>query len=137
MELSGNNGTLLQILNIGDLLSSTSSTCCVSANYYYGYYETEGRCNSTDSLSDFTTPAPNLPVTLNESFTAPTSTHVNSSMMPASVESKSIVVSDINMQASIIGGVVGSIIIILLLLLAICGGVLLFLLRSRNVIPET
>ena len=136
MELSGNNGTLLQI-NIEDLLSSTSFTCGVSANYYYGYYETEERCNSPDSLSDFTTPAPNLPVTLNKSFIAPTSTHVNSSMMPASVESKSIVVSDINMQASIIGGVLGSIIIILLLLLAICGGVLLVLLRSRNVIPKT
>ena len=136
MELSGNNGTLLQI-NIGDLLSSTSFTCCVSANYYYGYYETEGRCNSTDSLSGFTAPAPNFPVTLNESFIAPTSTHVNLSMMPASVESKNIVVSDINMQASIIGGVLGSIIIILLLLLEICGGVLLFLLRSRNVIPKT
>ena len=121
-----NNGTLTHYqISVGDLLSSTFFACCVSA-IYYQYYETESRCTSTDSLSDlFTTSAPNLTITLNKSFTAPTSTHVNSSMMSAS---KNIVVSDINMQASITGGVFGSIIIILLLLLAVCGGLLLFLL---------
>ena len=130
-----NNGTLTHYqISVGDLLTSTFFACCVSA-IYYRYYETESRCTSTDSLLDlFTTPAPNLTITLNKSFTATTLTHVNSSMMPAS---KNIVVSDINMQASIIGGVLGSIIIILLLLLAICGGVLLFLLRSRNMTPKS
>ena len=133
-----NNGTLAQYrISVGDLLSSTFLACCVSA-IYYGYYETKRQCTSTDSLLDqFTTPAPNLAVTLNVSFTTPTSTHVNSSMMPASVGSENSVIGDKNMKASIISGVLGSIIIILLLLLAICGGVLLFLLRSRNMTEKT
>ena len=120
-----NNGTLAQI-SVGDLLSSTSFDCCVSA-IYYGYFEPEEQCTSTDSMlpSDlFTIPTPNQ--TLNQTFTTPTSTQMNSSMIPGS---KKVVSNNLNMRVSIIGGVMGSIIIILLLLLAICGGALLFLLR--------
>ena len=82
-----NNETLTE-MTLGNIFISTPFACCI-LTIYYGYYETERRCNSTDSLSNlFTTPAPNLTVTLkfNESFTTPTSTHVNSSTMPASVE---------------------------------------------------
>ncbi|MCG8620436.1 MAG: hypothetical protein MJE68_00360, partial [Proteobacteria bacterium] len=125
MELSVNNGTLTQV-NIGDLLS-TAFRCCVSAIYYRGHYEAEQRCTSTtdsDMLLDlFPTPAPNR--TVNQPATTPSSTQ----MMPASEE---IVGSDLNVRSNIIGGVLGSIIIILLLLLAMCGGALLFLLRSRS-----
>ena len=117
MELSVNNGTLTQI-NIGDLLSSISFDCCVSA-IYYGNYETERRCTSTE-MDLFTIPAHDQ--TLNQPLTTPTSTQSNSSKVPAS---DIFVSSDLNIRASIIiGGVLGSIIVILLLLLAICGGVL-------------
>ena len=47
-ELSMINGTLMQI-SVGGLLSSTSYNCCVLA-IYYGNYETEGRCTSTEIL---------------------------------------------------------------------------------------
>ena len=40
------------------------------------------------------------------------------------------------MRVDIIGGVLGSIIVVLLLLLAVCGGALLFMLRTRNTIPK-
>ena len=133
MELFVNNGTLLQ-LNIRDLFSSTSFACCVLAIYYENY-ETERRCYTISSellLDLVTSPTPNQ--TINELFMTPTSTQMNPSMIPTL---EKVVGSDsVNMRASIIGGVLGSIIIILLLLLAICGGVLLFLLRSRNVIPK-
>jgi hypothetical protein len=121
MELSVNNGSLTQV-NIGDLLSSTTFACCVSAIYYRGHYEAERKCTSTDSdLSLFTTSAPNQPFTM------------NSSSIPASVGSETVVSSDLSMRASIIGGVLGSIIAILLLLLVVCGGALLYLLRSKGV----
>ena len=140
MELFVNIGTLTQIkLDIGDLFSSISYACCVSAiynKYYYGNYIAGTRCTSTDMLpSDpFTTPTPTeMP---NQPFTIPTSTQIlqsNSSMAPASIS------SDLNnMRANInfIGGVLGSIIVILLLVLAVCGGALLYMLRSRSVIPK-
>ena len=133
MELSVNNGTLTRV-NIGDIFSSTIFVCCVSAMYYRGHYETEQRCTVTVSdmlLQDlFTTPAPNQ--TPNQPVTTPSSTQ----MIPASIGSEEVVGSDLNMMASIIGGVLGSIIIILLLLLALCGGALLFLLRSRSMTPK-
>ena len=99
-ELSMINGTAMQI-SIGDLLSSTSYTCCVSAIYYRNY-ETEEECTviSTETLQS-------------DSLTSP--------------------VLRSNDRADIIG-VLGSINVILLLLLAICGGALLYLLRSRHVI---
>ena len=134
------NGTLTRI-SVGNLLS-TSLDCCMSA-IYDGNYQSGQRCTSTDSdmsLSDlFTTPTPN-----HQQFTTvtPTSipeTDVNSSMMmPALVESESKlnVISDTNTKAIIIGGVLGSIIIILLLLLALCGGTLLYLLCSRDMISK-
>ena len=105
------NGTTMQI-SIGDLLSA-SYRCCVSATYY-GNYVTEGRCTSINTET--------LPSHL---FTT-----------SASIGSEKVTSNDINMQATIIGGVLGSTIIILLLLLAICGGALLFLLCSRNRIPK-
>ena len=39
-------------------------------------------------------------------------------------------------RADVIGGVLGFILVILVILLAICGGVLVYLLRSRCVIPK-
>ena len=134
MQLSVNNGTLTQV-NIGDIFSSTIFVCCVSAIYYRGHYSTEHRCTVADSdmlLQDlFTIPALNQ--TPNQLVTTPSSTQ----MMPASIGSEEVVSSDLNMRASIVGGVLGSIIIILLLLLAMCGGALLFLLRSRSTTPKT
>jgi hypothetical protein len=131
MELSVNNGSLTQV-NIGDLLSSTTFACCVSAIYYHGYYEAERKCTSTDSdmlLDLITIPAPNQTVTTpNSTQTIPTS---------ESIGSEKAVSSDLNMRESIIGGVLGSIIIILLLLLAVCGVALLFLVRSKSMIPKT
>jgi hypothetical protein len=125
MELSVNDGSLTQV-NIGDLLSSTTFRCCVSAIYYHGYYEAERKCISTDSDLLFTTTAPNQ--ISNQPFT------MNSpSVIPASVGSETVVSSDLSMRASIIGGVLGSIIAILLLLLVVCGGALLYLLRSKGV----
>ena len=136
MELSVNNGTLMQI-NIGDLLSSTPFACCVSA-IYYEYYETERKCTSMDLEmlpSDlFTTPAPNQ--TFNQPFTTTSSTQMNSSIILASIGSEKVVSSDLNMRVNIIGGLLGSIIAILLLLLVICGGGLLYLSRSKGVIPK-
>ena len=93
------------------------------------------RCTVADSdmlLQDFfTVPTPNqIP---NQSVTTPSSTQ----MISASIGSEEVVSSDLNMRASIVGGVLGSIIIILLLLLAMCGGALLFLLRSRSMTPKT
>ena len=73
-----------------------------------------------------------LPTTQAQPVTTPSSTQ----MMPTSIGSEKVVDIDLNMRASIIGGVLGSIIIILLLLLAMCGGVLLFLLRSRSMTPK-
>ena len=132
-NLSMNNWTLTQ-LNIGDIFSSTIFVCCVSAIYYRGHYSTEQRCTVADSdmlLQDlFTIPALNQ--TPNQLVTTPSSTQ----MMPASIGSEEVVSSDLNMRASIVGGVLGSIIIILLLLLAMCGGALLFLLRSRSMTPK-
>ena len=121
-------------VSVGGALSSVFFVCCVSVRYmyyYHGYqYEAEGKCASTDSnmlLPDsYTTTAPNQ--TSNQPVTTPSSTQ----MMPTSIGSEEIVSSDLNMKANIVGGVLGSIIIILLLLLAMCGGALLFLLRSRS-----
>ena len=138
MELFVNIGTLTQIkLDIGDLFSSTTYVCCVSAIYYRNYIAGR-KCTSTDMLpSDpFTTPTPWPTEMSNQPFTIPTSTQIlqsNSSMAPASIS------SDLNnMRANInfIGGVLGSIIVILLLVLAVCGGALLYMLRSRSVIPK-
>ena len=70
--------------------------------------------------------------TLNQPVTIPSSIQ----MISASIGSEKVIGSDLNMRASIIGGVLGSIIIILLLLLAMCGGALLFLLRSRSTTPK-
>ena len=125
------NETLTHV-SVGGILSSVSFACCVSFTYYYlgYYYEAEGKCASTDSnmlLPDsYITPDPN------QSATTPSSTQ----MMPASIGSEKVISSDLNMRANIIGGVLGSIIIILLLLLAMCGGTLLFLLRSRSTTPK-
>ena len=123
------NKTLTHV-SVGDILSSVSwFACCVSvvySNYYGYYYDTERKCASTDSnmsLPDsYITSASNQPVT----------THSSTQMMSASIGSEEVIGSDLNMRTSIIGGVLGSIIIILLLLLAMCGGALLFLLRSRS-----
>ena len=133
-SLSVTNETLTEI-SVGGLLSFTSYNCCVSA-IYYEIYETEERCTLTEMLpSDlFTTTAPNQ--TLNQPFTTSTSTQMNLSMIPASIGSEKVVSSDLNMRASIIVGVLGSVIVVLLLLLAICGGALLFLLRSRSIITK-
>ena len=127
------NETLTHV-SVGGVLSSVSFVCCVSVVYYmiyYGYYEAERRCASTDPEMLFpdvyTTSAPNQ--TPNQPFTTPSSTQ----MMSASIGSEKVIGSDLNMRASIVGGVLGSIIIILLLLLAMCGGALLFLLRSRSI----
>ena len=120
--------------SVGGDLSSVSFACCVSVVYYYGDYEAERKCTSTDSdmlpLDLFNTPAPNQ--TSNQPVTTPSSTQ----MMPTSIGSEKVISSDLNMRASIIGGVLGSIIIVLLLLLAICTGALLFLLQSRSMTPK-
>ena len=79
------NGTTMQI-SIGDLLSA-SYRCCVSATYY-GNYVTEGRCTSINTET--------LPSHL---FTT-----------SASIGSEKVTSNDINMQATIIGRVLGSII---------------------------
>ena len=133
MELSLNNGTLLQI-NMGDLLSSTSFACCVSA-IFYEKYETERRCYATSSelLPDLVTSlTPNQ--TLNQVFMTYTLTH---STIPSSIGSDSEKVcqcSDLNVRTTpsvIIGGVLGPIILVLLILLVIlCGRALL---QSRDV----
>lgn len=73
-----------------------------------------------------------------EEFTSPASAQTFTT--PASVDSEfdEFVSSDLNMKANVIGGVLGSIIVILLFLLAICGGALVYLLRSRTsgVVPK-
>jgi hypothetical protein len=124
------NETLTHV-SVGGIVSSVSFACCVSVIYYYGYYEAEGKCSSTDPgmlPSDFfITPAPNQ--TSNQPVTMPSSTQI----IPASVGSEIIASSDLSMRASIIGGVLGSIIAILLLLLVMCGAALLYLLRSKGV----
>ena len=126
-----NNWTLTQV-NIGDIFSSTIFACCASAIYYRGHYATEQRCTAADSdMLLFTTPILNQAP--NQMVTTPSSTQ----MMSASIGSEKVIGSDLSMRASIVGGVLGSIIIILLLLLAICGGALLFLLRSRSMTPKT
>ena len=78
----------------------------------------------------YITSAPNQ--TLNQPVTIPSSTQMVT-MIPGS---EKVIGSDLNMRANIVGGVLGSIIIILLLLLAMCGGALLFLLRSRSMNPK-
>ena len=128
------NETLTHV-SVGGIVSSVSFACCVSVVYYYGDYEAERKCTSTDSdiilpLDLFNVPAPNQ--TSNQPVTTPSSTQ----MMPASIGSEKVINGDLNTRASIIGGVLGSIIIILLLLLAMCGGALLFLLRSRSMTPK-
>lgn len=136
-----NNGTITHLayrVSVGDTLSSTFSACCVSA-IHYGYYETRRRCTSTEILPPdlFTTSTPSQ--ALNQSFTTLISTQTNPSLITPSIGSeKSASGGLISMRASIvsIGGVLGSIIVVLLLLLAVCGGALLFLLRSRNTIPK-
>ena len=134
MQLFVNNGTLTQI-NIGNLFSSTTYTCCVSAKY--GNSETKEKCTSTDNnmipSDSLTTPAPTQMLNQSLNFTTPTTTQILS-MIPAAEKVGS---SDLDMRESIlIGGVLASIIVILLLLLAICGGALLYMLRSRSVIPK-
>ena len=123
------NETLTHV-SVGGIHSSVSFSCCVSVVYYDGYYEAKRKCTSTDPgmlLPDvYITPDTNQ--TSNQPVTTPSSTQ----MMPASIGSEKVVGSDLNMRASIVGGVLGSIIIILLLSLAMCGGALLFLLRSRS-----
>ena len=101
-------------INVGGLFPFASYNCCISAIYYghylgpylipnYGYYTAESRC------------------TLLEAMTNAVSTEMVKPL--SSVDS--------NMRANIISGVLGFIITILVLLLAICGGALLYLLRSR------
>jgi hypothetical protein len=128
------NNVTLTHASVGGIISSVSFGCCVSIIYYYReyYYEAERKCASSDSdmlLPDlFTTPAPN------QTVTTPSSTQ----MIAASISrSEKAVSSDLNMRASIIGGVLGSIIIILLLLLAVCGVALLFSSRSKSMTPKT
>ena len=119
----------LTCVSVGGALSSVSFVCCVSVRYYYRgyYYEVRGKYASTDSNM----PLPDSYITsaiLNQPVTIPSSTQ----MISTSIGSEEVIGSDLNMRASIVGGVLGSIIIILLLLLAMCGGALLFLLRSRS-----
>ncbi len=79
------NETLTHV-SVGGIVSSVSSACCVSVVYYYGYYEAERKCASTDSeilLPDLlTTSAPNQ--TSNQSVTTLNSTQ----MIPASIGSE-------------------------------------------------
>ena len=128
-------------VSVGGALSSVSFVCCVSVWYYYRgyyyrgyYYEAEEKCASTDSnmlLPDsYITSAPN------QTSNQPVTTLSSTQMMLTSIGSEKVIGSDLNMRASIVGGVLGSIIIILLLLLAMCGGALLFLLRSRSMTPK-
>ena len=120
------NETLTRV-SVGGVLSSVYFYCCVSVVYYYGHYEAERKCASEMLFPDvYTTPGPNQ--ISNQPVTTPSSTQ----MISTSIGSENIVGSDLNMRARIVGGVLGSIIIILLLLLAMCGGALLFLLRSRS-----
>ena len=137
------NSETLTHVSVGGVLSFISFACCISVEYYINYhgiryyYKAESKCTSMDSdmlpLDLFNTPAPNQ--TLNQ----PITTHSSTQMMPTSIGSEKVTMisSDLNMRASIVSGVLGSIIIILLLLLAICGGALLFLLRSRSMTPKT
>ena len=96
-------------ISIGGLQPFTSYNCCVSAKYYgywrysYGSYYAEERCTSIEAMA--------------------ASTEMS---MPLQLS------SDSNIRTNIIGGVLGFIIVILLLLLAVCGGLLIYLLRSRN-----
>ena len=112
-ELSMINGTLMQI-SVGGLLSHAAYNCCVSPMYYYAYgrYIAERKCTLTE-------------IPRSDSFT-----------MPASTGLDMFVSSDLNMRVTITGGVLGFIIAILLVLLVICGGALLYLLRSRRMIPK-
>ena len=108
-ELSVNNETYR--ISIGGLLPFTSYNCCVSAIYYLHSYHniiiTDTQCTSIENAT-----------------------------VTSAVPTEAFINSDSNMRANIIGGVLGFIIVILVLLLAICGGALLYLLRSRGVIPK-
>ena len=53
-----------------------------------------------------------------------------------SAPTEMLISSDSNTRANIVGGVLGFIVVILVLVLAMCGGALLYLLRSRGVIPK-
>ena len=133
IEMSVNNTTFnLQLMG---LLPSTSYNCCVSAVYESYVYTPKGACveatttiqpsestyteiNSSTSSSADTTPESNSTAS-NSADTTPESTFRTSSSAD-----------------TIIGGVLGFIIALLIILLAIAGAALVYLLRTKSVIPK-
>ena len=100
--------------------------CCVSA--VYGSYVADGMCailplqtaNMTLESSLFAISTPSeTPQDFASDATISTTSHLTQT-------------SGSNNRISIVGGVLGFIIAVLLIVLAVCGGALLFLLRSRS-----
>ena len=125
--LSANNNTFRA--SIGGLIPFTSYNCCVSSIYSnYGYlgrsYTAERRCTSVAAMNSLTT--------VNAVTTAALPTEI---IMPPQQSGDSNMKNN-DMRVNIIGGALGFVIVILLLLLAICGGALIYLLRSKSVIPK-
>ena len=115
-----NKGTFK--INVGGLLPFASYNCCVSAIYYgyNDYYTAESRCNAAliEAMALSTNAAP--------------------TEMPTSDSLQLSSASNMTAKVVTVGGVLGFIIVILVLLLAICGGALLYILRSRTsgVVPK-
>ena len=118
--ISVNNNTFRA--SIGGLLPFISYNCCISSIYgRYTYGPTadrERRC----------TPVTGMNSTVNVLPTEIT--------MPLQQSHGASNMNNNYMRENIIGGALGFVIVILLLLLAICGGALLYLLRSKSVIPK-
>ena len=132
--LSANNNTFRA--SIGGLIPFTSYNCCVSSMYYaHGYlgasyvmeyYTAEKRCILVTAMDSLTT------VTVDAVTTVTPPTEI---VIPPQQSGDSNMKNN-DMRVNIIGGALGFVIVILLLLLAICGGALIYLLRSKSVIPK-
>ena len=131
--LSANNNTFRA--RIGGLIPFTSYNCCVSSIYY-----AHGYSGVSYVMEDYTAEKRCILVTAIDSLTIVTVDAVTTVTPPEIViplqQSGDSNMKNNDMRVNIIGGALGFVIMILLLLLAICGGALLYLLRSKSVIPK-
>ena len=96
-------------ISVGDLNPFASYNCCVSVKYYHENYIDETQCTVIGTM---------------DAFTRAAKTEMFSQTKSSSKMEK------------LIGGVLGFIIAVLLLILVVCGGALLYLLRSKGMNPK-
>lgn len=119
INLVVNNKTFTTQLG-GFLPSATNYICCISATHGSNGHVFDEVCIRTQVRP------------INETSKLSSSTLTPPEELIRETSFPSHLISGVDNRTSIVGGVLGFIIAVLLSLLAICGGALLFLLRSRS-----